>query len=149
MSHALKPLDTSNVTERESQLEISRALAAAGCGIVRRPAPQEPHPLTPLPSGAVPKLLALQRAVAMRTGFTLMDIQSIRRFRKLVRARMIFYALARRVTGYSMPQIGKSCGGRDHSTVLNGLARVEANPAAFEPELSELLAAFEKREDGV
>lgn len=125
--------------------ELSQALAAAGCGIVRhRPQDLVALPSLTLPSGPIPKLLALQRAVAMRTGFTLMDIQSARRFHKLARARMIFYALARRVTGYSMPQIAKSCGNRDHSTILHGLWKVETRPDLFEPELSELATAFEK-----
>lgn len=129
------------------EIELRNALAAAGCGIVRRRPDAEsvvPDPVAA--NGTPPKLMQLLRAVSLRTGYTIMDLRSPRRFHDLVRARMIYYAVARHVTGRSMPQIGESCGGRDHSTVLHGLRRVETAPQDFEPELSELMAAFAPKE---
>lgn len=129
-------------------IELGRQLAMAGCGIVRRPQGGNTPPPEPVAAnGTPPSLMRLLQAVSMRTGWSIIDMRSPRRFRDLVRARMIYYELARRVTGRSMPQIGRSLGGRDHSTVLHGLRRVARDRGEFEPELSELLAAFAP-EDG-
>lgn len=48
------------------------------------------------------------------------------RERRLVRARFAAWRTARRHSGASATMIGRRTGGRDHSTVLNGLARAEA-----------------------
>ena len=43
-----------------------------------------------------------------------------------VRARQVAIYLTRELTDLSLPQIGRLYGGRDHSTVLNSIRRVEA-----------------------
>lgn len=45
---------------------------------------------------------------------------------RIVRPRQVAWFLTRRLTGYSFPQIGKYFGGFHHSTVLHGIAQVEA-----------------------
>jgi hypothetical protein len=72
--------------------------------------------------------------VSRYTGVTVLDIKSERRQKKLVEARQIAFYVLRSVTTYSFPRIGEICGGRDHSTVLHGCAKVErrlANDPAY------------------
>ena len=102
--------------------------------------------LDELPKSKPRPLKALLHAVSEQTKVGTADIQSARRSRNIVRARMIFYTIARDLTGASMPQIGRRCGGRDHSTILHGLRVVAEHPERFEPELSRLKALFAEEE---
>lgn len=43
----------------------------------------------------------------------------------VMRARLVAYGVAR-AQGWSLPDIGRGMGGRDHSTVLSGLRRLDA-----------------------
>ena len=52
--------------------------------------------------------------------------------------------LTRELTDLSLPQIGRLYGGRDHSTVLNSLRRVEAG-LAEDPELAERVQELTRR----
>jgi hypothetical protein len=89
-----------------------------------------------------PPLEAILRAVSIATGVPLMEMKSERRFVPATRARAIFYVAARELTPKSLPAIGKFCGGRDPSTILHGISKVQANRQAFEPELSKVLDAM-------
>lgn len=77
--------------------------------------------------------------VASVTGMPRHDLTGPRRKRALVRARQIAFHACRRYTHLSSTQIGLLFGGRDHATVLHGVGRVDANRAAYEPELSIVL----------
>lgn len=134
------------------QQEIIASLKAAGCGIrrafarppvtVQQPVVRPRTYITPLGTG--PALGHILAAVSVRTGFSTRDIIGRRRHQDVVRARMIYWALARRLTKCSTTKLGDYSGGRDHSTVMHGTQKVERNPAAFEPEMSELLAALKR-----
>lgn len=87
-----------------------------------------------------PLLREILRAVEAETGVGIKDLTSKSRRRHIVRARWLYFWCSRHVTGRSLPAIGRACGGRDHSTVLNGIRRINADPAAFEPGLSHVLA---------
>lgn len=133
--------------------DLRAALRKAGCGIIRRRVaelivPVAPPP-TPLPRRLTkePRLRDLLRYVADQTQIGVKDLVSPRRLRSVVRARMIFYALAKRLTSHSIVGIGKACGGRDHSTVLHGIACTVTDPQRFEPELSRLLEALMPRDE--
>lgn len=134
--------------------EIVAALMAAGCGIIRR-RPQEPQeaPTAAVeakeeptyPAGFPITLERILRAVARETKVPYREIVSDRRFAPATRARAIYYAAARELTGRSLPAIGKACHGRDHSTVLHGVQKVAKNREAFEPELSRVIASLNGR----
>ena len=54
------------------------------------------------------------------------DLRSSSRKQKIVRARSLAMFLARRLTSKSMHQIGDHFGGRDHTTVLHAVRRMES-----------------------
>jgi chromosomal replication initiator protein len=53
------------------------------------------------------------------------ELQSRRRFRNVLLPRQVGMYLARQLTGLSLEQIGAYFGGRDHSTVLHAVRKVE------------------------
>lgn len=69
------------------------------------------------------------------TGIPVADILSHNTAREMVRARHIALWLSKQRTDYTLPRIGRSLGGRDHTTVMNAVARVDqalADPAERE-----------------
>ena len=53
------------------------------------------------------------------------DLLSVRQQRHIVRARHAGMWVSRKLTSQSLPIIGKYLGGRDHTTVMNGVERAE------------------------
>lgn len=132
-----------------ADLELSRALAAAGCGILRRPKVERPAHgdrdwlivATKGPEEG-PSLASILQAVSEATRIGTAELKSPRRRRDVVRARMIYYIVARQLTSHSLPTIGRAIGGKDHSTIMHGLTRFNEDRAYFEPHLSRVLAAL-------
>ncbi|XAI96573.1 putative chromosomal replication initiator protein DnaA [Microcystis phage Mae-JY35] len=58
------------------------------------------------------------------------EILSERRHRQIVKARHAIMYWATRQTRFSMPQIGQRLGGRDHTTILHGVAAHRKRRAA-------------------
>jgi chromosomal replication initiator protein len=78
----------------------------------------------------------IQQRVAEGFGVSRAELIGASRAATPLRARQVAIFLTRELTDLSLPQIGRLYGGRDHSTVLNSLRRVEAGIAA-DPELAE------------
>lgn len=91
-----------------------------------------------------PSMRQILLAVSLTTGISLIDLKSPRRSVPIVRARMMFFWLARYLTSFSLPQIGRFVGGKDHSTVMHGIAKVNSRRKAFDPELGQIYVAFLK-----
>ncbi len=68
----------------------------------------------------------IQQQVAERFGISRAELIGSSRAATPLRARQVAMFLTRELTDLSLPQIGRLYGGRDHSTVLNSLRRVEA-----------------------
>jgi chromosomal replication initiator protein len=68
----------------------------------------------------------IQQRVAERFGISRAELVGSSRAATPLRARQVAIFLTRDLTDLSLPQIGRLYGGRDHSTVLNSLRRVEA-----------------------
>jgi chromosomal replication initiator protein len=68
----------------------------------------------------------IQKLVAARYGITGCDLLSRRRHRSLARPRQVAMWLCRQTTPCSLPEIGAAFGGRDHTTVMHAIERVEA-----------------------
>jgi chromosomal replication initiator protein len=68
----------------------------------------------------------IQQQVAERFGISRAELIGTSRAATPLRARQVAIYLTRELTDLSLPQIGRLYGGRDHTTVLNSLRRVEA-----------------------
>jgi chromosomal replication initiator protein len=69
----------------------------------------------------------IQQRVAEGFGISRAELIGSSRAATPLRARQVAIFLTRDLTDLSLPQIGRLYGGRDHSTVLNSLRRVEAS----------------------
>jgi chromosomal replication initiation ATPase DnaA len=78
--------------------------------------------------------IKLQVCQACKVGMA--EFLSSRRSVPLVRARHIYFALARELTVRTFPQIAFHCGRRDHSTAVHGAQKVAMFPEDFEPEMT-------------
>ena len=67
----------------------------------------------------------ISQLVCQRFEVKLADLRSKRRGRSISEPRQIIMFLARRLTSLSLDEIGDFFGGRDHSTVLYGVRKVE------------------------
>lgn len=77
------------------------------------------------PPGDLP-VEEIQRRVASAFGVSRAELVGSSRAATPLRARHVAIFLTREMTDLSLPQIGRLYGGRDHSTVLNALRRIEA-----------------------
>jgi chromosomal replication initiator protein len=67
----------------------------------------------------------IQRTVAEYYKIKVADLNSRRRNRSVARPRQVAMALAKELTNYSLPEIGDSFGGRDHTTVLHACRKIK------------------------
>ncbi|MDR3425753.1 MAG: chromosomal replication initiator protein DnaA [Alphaproteobacteria bacterium] len=79
----------------------------------------------------------IQKKVAEHYNVRVADMHSARRARAVARPRQVAMYLAKQLTPRSLPEIGRKFGGRDHTTVIHAVRKIE--------ELSAYDAAF--RED--
>ncbi|HEY1095983.1 MAG TPA: chromosomal replication initiator protein DnaA [Alphaproteobacteria bacterium] len=68
----------------------------------------------------------IQQIVATHYGLDVADILSAKRDRRLAQPRQIAMYLAKQLTALSLPDLGRAFGGRDHTTVLHGVRKIEA-----------------------
>ena len=68
----------------------------------------------------------IQKTVAEHYGLTQADLISERRARAVARPRQVAMWLAKQITTRSLPDIGRRFGGRDHTTVLHAVRRIES-----------------------
>ncbi|MDD6310873.1 MAG: chromosomal replication initiator protein DnaA [Firmicutes bacterium] len=66
----------------------------------------------------------IKKAVCKKYGIKLMEIESSQRKREIAHPRQIAMYLCRELTDLSLPKIGKSFGGRDHTTVLHAHEKI-------------------------
>ena len=66
----------------------------------------------------------IQKTVAEYYKIRVADLLSARRRRSITRPRQIAMSLAKELTNHSLPEIGDSFGGRDHTTVLHACRKV-------------------------
>lgn len=76
--------------------------------------------------------LAIQQAVLQEFDVRPADLHSRKRNRSIVVPRQICMYLTRKLTNLSLEQIGQYFGGRDHSTVLHAIEKIEAKLAEDE-----------------
>jgi len=66
----------------------------------------------------------IQKTVADYYKIRIADLLSARRSRSIARPRQVAMALAKELTTHSLPEIGDSFGGRDHTTVLHACRKI-------------------------
>lgn len=67
----------------------------------------------------------IQRKVADHFNIRINDMSSARRARQVARPRQVAMYLAKQLTARSLPEIGRKFGGRDHTTVMHAVKKVE------------------------
>lgn len=67
----------------------------------------------------------IQRKVAEHYNIRLSDLVGPKRVRTLARPRQIAMYLAKQMTSRSLPEIGRRFGGRDHTTIMHGIRKIE------------------------
>jgi chromosomal replication initiator protein len=91
---------------------------------------------------------AIQQQVAAAFGISRAELVGSSRAATPLRARQVAILLTREATDLSLPQIGRLYGGRDHTTILNALRRVEAtvsNDAGLARQVGELRSSIHSR----
>jgi len=68
----------------------------------------------------------IQKKVTSYFNIKTSDIKSAKRTKKFVYPRQIAMYLCRQLTSYSYPEIGEYFGGKDHSTVIHAIKKIEA-----------------------
>jgi len=71
------------------------------------------------------KIEDIQRVVARQYNISRSDLLSSRRTANVVRPRQVAMYLAKTLTLRSLPEIGRRFGGRDHTTVLHAVRKIE------------------------
>ena len=71
------------------------------------------------------KIEEIQRVVSRQYNVSRGDLLSSRRTANVVRPRQIAMYLAKTLTLRSLPEIGRRFGGRDHTTVLHAVRKIE------------------------
>ena len=67
----------------------------------------------------------IQRRVSEHYNIRLSDMIGPKRMRTIARPRQVAMYLAKHMTTRSLPEIGRRFGGRDHTTVMHGVRRIE------------------------
>ncbi|MCB1532860.1 MAG: chromosomal replication initiator protein DnaA [Alphaproteobacteria bacterium] len=67
----------------------------------------------------------IQRKVAEHYNLRLADMHSARRARNVARPRQVAMYLAKQLTSRSLPEIGRKFGGRDHTTVMHAVRKID------------------------
>jgi len=102
------------------------------------------HEMRDLIRPAEPKRVRIediQRVVARQYNVSRADLLSSRRTANVVRPRQVAMYLAKVLTLRSLPEIGRRFGGRDHTTVLHAVRKIETlagNDSAFAEEIESL-----------
>ena len=74
------------------------------------------------------------RKVADHYNLRMSDLLSARRARQVARPRQVAMYLAKTLTSRSLPDIGRRFGGRDHTTVIHAVRKIEELRATDSPD---------------
>ncbi len=89
----------------------------------------------------------IQRRVAEHFNIRLTDMHSPRRARVVARPRQVAMYLAKQLTQRSLPEIGRKFGGRDHTTVMHAVRKIDdlcIGDSAFSQEVDLLRKMLEQ-----
>jgi chromosomal replication initiator protein len=116
---------TSNVRELEGALNrIVANMQLVGRDITLESAQEELHDLLRSRERRV-TIDEIQRRVAEHFNVRFAEMTSARRARIVARPRQVAMYLSKQLTSRSLPEIGRKFGGRDHTTVMHAVRRIE------------------------
>jgi chromosomal replication initiator protein len=116
---------TSNVRELEGALNrITAHMQLVGRNITLESAQELLHHLLRANERRV-TIDEIQRRVAEHFNVKLIEMTSSRRARVVARPRQVAMYLAKQLTQRSLPEIGRKFGGRDHTTVMHAVRKIE------------------------
>ncbi len=116
---------TSNVRELEGALNrITANIQLVGRDITLESAQEELNDLLRSCERRV-TIDEIQRRVAEHFNIRLGEMTSERRARAVARPRQVAMYLAKQLTTRSLPEIGRKFGGRDHTTVIHAVRKIE------------------------
>jgi chromosomal replication initiator protein len=113
----IKLLLYASLKHREVSIELAREALADKIRQATGVAPTEPE--------ALPSVDRVQEVVARRWGVTPEGLRSKARTKSLTVPRQVAMFLARELLGMQLVEIGQAFGGRDHSTVIHSLGKVQ------------------------
>ncbi|OEJ63739.1 chromosomal replication initiator protein DnaA [Magnetovibrio blakemorei] len=116
---------TSNVRELEGALNrVAAHSSLVGRDITIETAQDVLHDLIRAHDRRV-TIEEIQKKVAAHFNIRTSDMHSARRARSVARPRQVAMYLAKQLTSRSLPEIGRKFGGRDHTTVMHAVKKVE------------------------
>lgn len=116
---------TSNVRELEGALNrIAAHATLVGRPVTIETAHEVLHDLLRANDRRV-TIEEIQKRVAEHFNIRLADMHSARRARAVARPRQVAMYLAKQLTSRSLPEIGRKFGGRDHTTVMHAVRKIE------------------------
>ncbi len=117
-----------NVKDNIRELEGALTRVSAFASLSQEPISLDLAQLVLSDLGAETKVITpdmILSAVSEHYGLSIDDLVGPRRARPLVTARHVAIYLTRNLTDYSYPMIGKVFGGRDHSTCISAVEKIE------------------------
>jgi chromosomal replication initiator protein len=138
----------SNVRELEGALiQLSARASLTGCTITKEVAEEILKTIASSgPTGL--SVESIQREVASYFEVKLHDLKGPKRHRAVSHPRMIAMYLSRQLTSMSYPEIGSRFGGKDHSTIISAVKKIEkkiAEDAALKSVISTLTTRLRQR----
>ena len=116
---------TSNIRELEGALNrIAAHATLVGRPVTLESAQEVLHDLLRANDRRV-TIEEIQKRVAEHYSIRLADMHSPRRARAVARPRQVAMYLAKQLTSRSLPEIGRKFGGRDHTTVMHAVRKIE------------------------
>ena len=131
---------------RELEGALNTLVARTGEGLSRLSLDEAQAILRPHLRGAEKRITVddIQKAASEHFGLKQADLISERRNRSIARPRQAAMWLAKQLTTRSLPDIGRRFGGRDHTTVLHAVRRIEALKAG-DPQLARDLETLTRK----
>jgi hypothetical protein len=161
MFDALRKIDQGHITAGDIGVDarVLNALCTHGFLKADRAASQTFYEATPMGFGAIAVLNApvrprpsegpvarIQRVVAEHYRIPFREMTSARRSRDVARPRQVAMYLARELTPFSLPTIGKFFGNRDHTTILYAIRKIgdlDENDPRMSSDINALLGKLE------
>jgi hypothetical protein len=107
--------------------------------------PPPPLPITPVAlSQTRTRMRLIERAVCRYYKVTKIDLRGQRRTPEYVRPRHVFCLICSHLTLASLPMIGRFLNGRDHTTILHAIRRMEER-TRYDGDLADRVRALETK----